>query len=65
VLQKVCRVRMGVQSRFEVNAIYCSSVPAKPEAARRPRKGALLRRLESVESRLPNFARVLVVIGVK
>jgi len=55
---------MGVQSRSEVNAIGFSIVPAIPEAASQSR-GSVLLRLEGVELRLRNLARVLVVIRVE
>jgi hypothetical protein len=55
---------MSVQSRSEVNAIGLSIVPAIPEAASQS-TGSVLLRLEGVELRLRNLARVLVVICVE
>jgi hypothetical protein len=55
---------MSVRSRSEVNAIDSSIVPAIPEASSQSR-GSVLLRLEGVELRLCNLARVLVVIRVE
>ena len=55
---------MGVQSRSEGNAIGPSIVPAIPEAASQS-GGSVLLRLEGVELRLRNLARVLVVVRVE
>jgi hypothetical protein len=55
---------MRVQSRSEANGINPSIVSAIPEAAGQSR-GSVLPRLDAVESRLRNLARVLPVVRVE